>query len=462
MNKIITTILLAAAALTASADNNVYIYRNDRNFHHLRSKDKIEFLHSVDQDGTVYAEFPGMERVDVAKIDSCTMREVDIPVLKFRFTDYPDATMLWDKELYLNTELDIEGNGMVEDQTGLTLKVKGRGNTTWGWPKKPMRLKFDKKTSICGFKKAKNYVLLANFLDNSLIRTSVAMWLANKLNVPCANHTMPCHIYVNDSYTGVYTMTEKVGINGSSVDIDENTGILLELSLEYDEPYKFKSQNYSLPVMVKDPDFDELAESGGMSAADRLKMWQDDFNAAETLAAQGKGEQAFDIDSYVNYMLLYEITGNNEMGFPKSVYIHKASPGEGSKWIFGPAWDFDVAFNIIHQNSDGSFSEALPTHGVYFNNLTRALFITPAFKQRYLERFKEFLTTIYPEYLKYFDEQAALMEPAARENGVRWPDTEFLGFSYAITSYDAKENTARMRDWIVQRVEYMKTKYGVE
>lgn len=257
-------------------------------------------------------------------------------------------------------------------------------------------------------------------------------------------------------------MTEKVGINGSSVDIDENTGILLELSLEYDEPYKFKSQNYSLPVMVKDPDFDELAESGGMSAADRLKMWQDDFNAAETLAAQGKGEQAFDIDSYVNYMLLYEITGNNEMGFPKSVYIHKASPGEGSKWIFGPAWDFDVAFNIIHQNSDGSFSEALPTHGVYFNNLTRALFITPAFKQRYLERFKEFLTTIYPEYFKYFDEQAALMEPAARENGVRWPDTEFLGFSYAITSYDAKENTARMRDWIVQRVEYMKTKYGVE
>lgn len=175
MNKIIITVPLAAAALTASADNNVYIYRNDRNFHHLRSKDKIEFLHSVDQDGTVYAEFPGMERVDVAKIDSCTMREVDIPVLKFRFTDYPDATMLWDKELYLNTELDIEGNGMVEDQTGLTLKVKGRGNTTWGWPKKPMRLKFDKKTSICGFKKAKNYVLLANFLDNSLIRTSVAM-----------------------------------------------------------------------------------------------------------------------------------------------------------------------------------------------------------------------------------------------------------------------------------------------
>lgn len=462
MNKIIITVLLAAAALTASADNNVYIYRNDRNFHHLRSKDKIEFLHSVDQDGTVYAEFPGMERVDVAKIDSCTMREVDIPVLKFRFTDYPDATMLWDKELYLNTELDIEGNGMVEDQTGLTLKVKGRGNTTWGWPKKPMRLKFDKKTSICGFKKAKNYVLLANYIDNSLIRTSVAMWLAEKLNVPFANHTLPCHIYINNSYAGVYTMTEKIGINSSSVDIDENTGILLELSLEYDEPYKFRSQNYDLPVMVKDPDFDELAEAGEMLAADRLKLWQDDFNAAETLATQGRGEEAFDIDSFVNYMLLYEITGNHEIGAPKSIYVHKTSLEEGNKWIFGPAWDFDVAFNFAVKMTDDGPLENDPMCPMAMNPLFTALLKTPSIKARYLERINDFITIIYPEYMKYFEEISSLVEPSARENGVRWPDAQSLGWAYVVTSYDTQSNIIRMRNWLKDRTEYLKNTYLVD
>lgn len=45
--------------------------------------------------------------------------------------------------------------------------IKGRGNTTWGMPKKPDRLKFDKKQSLMGEPKDKSWVLLSNYADKT-------------------------------------------------------------------------------------------------------------------------------------------------------------------------------------------------------------------------------------------------------------------------------------------------------
>ena len=42
-------------------------------------------------------------------------------------------------------------------------------------------------------------------------------------------------------------LTEKIGINGASVDIDETTGILFELDTNYDEEFKFYSKRFGLP-----------------------------------------------------------------------------------------------------------------------------------------------------------------------------------------------------------------------
>lgn len=272
----------------------------------------------------------------------------------------------------------------------------------------------------------------------------------------------PCHVYVNGHYNGAYTLTEKVGINGSSVDIDENTGVLIELSTDYDETYKFRSMIYNMPVMIKDPDFDELAEEGGMSASERLQLWKDDFFVAENLAKMGKGSQAFDVESFVNYVLLFEITGNNELGHPKSVYLHKTSPGRENKWVFGPAWDFDVAFNYITNKPEVGFIDASPTTTMRLNELLLDLFNTPEFKARYIERFNEFLTDIYPQYLQHFDEMAILINPAAHENGMRWPDEKNIGWTLITPSSETQTRIPNMRKWMIDRVEYMKSKYGVK
>ncbi|MDE6810747.1 MAG: hypothetical protein K2J15_00180 [Muribaculaceae bacterium] len=99
----------------------------------------------------------------ISAVDSCMVHKNDIPVLRFDFPDYPQASTVWDKEKYISAVLNIEGNGFCEDLSDLSLSVKGRGNSTWLMPKKPIRLKFSKKTSVCGLKKAKSYVLLNKY-----------------------------------------------------------------------------------------------------------------------------------------------------------------------------------------------------------------------------------------------------------------------------------------------------------
>ncbi|MDE6249852.1 MAG: CotH kinase family protein, partial [Paramuribaculum sp.] len=79
------------------------------------------------------------------------------------------------KDQYLNATISIEGNGVVDDFEEAEVTIKGRGNSTWfQFPKKPWRLKFAKKQEFCGLKKAKNFALIANFIDPSNMRNTVA------------------------------------------------------------------------------------------------------------------------------------------------------------------------------------------------------------------------------------------------------------------------------------------------
>ncbi len=448
---------------TEASDPKLFIYRNDGGFNAIDLKEDTYINHelsSVDQAMTVSNDQDGESRtVPLAVIDSCAVRTTYIPSLHINLTDYPEASQLWDKELYLDASLDIYGNGYCDDAPELKLAVKGRGNSTWTMPKKPFRLKFPKKTSICGFKKAKSYVLLANFIDHTLSKNALTLWLARRLEMPYANSTVPCDLYLNGHYQGSYLLTEKIGINGGSVDIDEEKGILFELSTEFDEEYRFRSPIYDLPVMVKDPDFTELHEEdpSGMTSEERFALWRDDFIEAERKVASGKGFEAFDINSFVDYFLINNVAANNEIGWPKSVYIYKEAAGADNLYKIGPPWDFDVCYNMLKPDGD-SYTQNSPIGELWVNNLFWYLRETHGFREAYAERFKYFEETIYPEMMTFIDQYADLIEPSAKLNGVRWNEEgNIQNWCHYIPSYDNKANVAALKQWLQGRMEFLKS-----
>ena len=436
----------------------LFVYRNDNKFNQVELDASVILRHDISVLNKTLNIAEGVD-IPLEAVDSLVVRKIDIPTVRITLIDYPEATMLWEKELYLNATVEIEGNGFIDDVPETILKIKGRGNTTWGMPKKPMRLKFDKKIQIGNLTKAKNYVLLNNYIDPSLMKNAVVMWLSEQLDMPYSNHGLPCNVYMNGHYAGSYLMTEKVGINSGSVDIDEATGMLFELSVEYDEPYKFRSESLGLPVMVKDPDFDELYENDptGLTPSERLSLWQADFNRAESLAINKRGIEAFDIESFANYYLVNAVACNSEIGYPKSVYLYKRSLDATEKYYFGPTWDFDVSFNYYRLEND-SIVEYPADKNLWTAHIFSRLLANEEFKNAYQQKFKEFKENIYPEMLDYVDWLAYQIDPSAKMNAQVWGEDVNLGWIYAYPSYDTKMLVGNLKEWIKKRVEYLESR----
>lgn len=470
---IIAVLIAQICAISASAKSWMHVYRNDSTFNSVSLENGTRISHITNDDRIfMTVENANGDSIDIAihTIDSCAVRHTNIPAIYIDFPDYPDVDQIWDKELYLSANMRIDGNGYTSDASDLKVSVKGRGNSTWNMPKKPMRLKFDKKTSICGFKKAKNYALIANFIDTSLCQNALTLWIANRMGMQYSNHSVPCDVYINNNYAGSFILTEKIGINSGSVDIDETAGILFEISSEFDEEYKFRSDSLDLPVMVKDPDLSELFQADQfylpadiqltdtivtdtISPIERyLNMWRDDFNRAEALAVQGRGFEAFDLDSFVDYMLIYNFAGNNEIEQPKSVYCYKTDLNEDTPYYFGPVWDFDYAYK--HYITP-SYSPA-PSRVLVLNSLFRVLCDTEEFKNKYRERFQYFAEEIYPEAMQWLDQYTYDIEPSAKLNGLRWPDSgDYQGWIYYEPTFDTKRHITELKEWIEARMQFL-------
>lgn len=258
-----------------------------------------------------------------------------IPELTITTTD-PSIAEIPSKDYYLEGTLAVNGRGGYEDYTGKT-EVKGRGNSTWGYPKKPYRLKLNKKAEICGLGKAKIYVLLANHLDPTLMLNSVAFKIGRLLELPFTNHAIPVDVVLNGIYKGSYLLTEQIEVKENRVDLDENNSVMWELDSYWDDEPKFKSTAFNLPVMVKDPDL----------TTEQFEYWKKDFNAFTTQFAKEPLEgnsyvDMIDIESVAKFLITFNLVHNMEINHPKSVFLHKEGNG---KYVMGPIWDFDWAYD---------------------------------------------------------------------------------------------------------------------
>ena len=87
----------------------------------------------------------------------------------------PPKTMDWLK----GTSLKIYDADGKLNYSGNDDNIRGRGNTTWTFPKKPYALKLDSKAPILGMPKHKRWVLLANWMDRTMLRNSVAFRISS-------------------------------------------------------------------------------------------------------------------------------------------------------------------------------------------------------------------------------------------------------------------------------------------
>ena len=343
------------------------------------------------------------------------------------------------KDYYLDATLVIDGKGIYEDYTGTT-QIKGRGNSTWGYPKKPYRLKLNKKSEICGLGQAKNFVLLANYIDPTLMLNSVAFKIGHLLGIPFTNHAIPVDVTFNGKYKGSYLLTEQVEIYESRVNIDPEKSIMWEFDSYFDEDWKFKSDAFNLPIMVKDPDMENQAQ---------FDYWKNDLNAFLNKFNEPLVNNDYinliDIESVVNYLIVFNLTLNMEINHPKSVYMYKEKNG---KYFMGPLWDFDWAYGY-----EGTFkhfsnaSQPLLTDQMG-NGVGKAFFgrfLTDArIKELYKKNWTAFRAGKFQELLRYIDNYAEILQPSVKRDSEIWTNTQSF-----------KSKVRELTNWLNKRANYI-------
>lgn len=239
--------------------------------------------------------------------------------------------------------------------------VRLRGNTSQVYPKKPFAIKLTKKKSLLGMPEHKRWVLLANWLDHSMIRNAVAFDIAHVIEyawqtsggaigngIPWNVHGQHVELVVVDKdgdahHVGNYYLCEQIKIDENRLNITSpdgaNTGTdytqyghLFEVDGNYDETSKFKTSK-QVPFMFKDE------VSSTILNAVKTKVQKIETNIYKN-TTEGF-EAAFnelDINSVIDQMLIFELAMNREYGDPRSVYMYMDKDGKLSG---GPVWDFD-------------------------------------------------------------------------------------------------------------------------
>ena len=303
------------------------------------------------------------------------------------------------------------------------VKIRGRGNSSWELPKKPYRLKFDKKISLFGLPSSKNWVLLASYNDKSLIRDNVASAMGAVLtNMPYAPQTAVVDIYLNGEYLGVYILSENIEIRTGRLELSTSkkadTGFIIEIGAAnstHVQNVDYIQTGYIKSALIKTPEIEIRTDKQMAFIADYMKK------ADEAVVSLKNYENYIDVSSFIDWFILHELTYNLDSSLSRNCYMVK---NRGGKLQMGPPWNFTLAFgNMTHDNSKyntwatiGSDSENSYVKTNWMNFLMNDVKFKSQLKERWFAVNDNLLNTA----IKEIDECNKYTIPSAKENFKKW------------------------------------------
>lgn len=277
----------------------------------------------------------------------------------------------------------LQNNNLIYE--GSLEYIKGRGNYTWTRAKKPFNIKLFEKGDILGFGEAKKWCLLANYLDETLLKNKFGYDLADNIGLQYTPDSMIVDLYINDEYIGNYTLSERIEVNDHRIDItnledlnelanpdiDIKTVQLKEmknmkwaelpnvpeivtggylLELDFLERYAGEISgfvsDYGQPVVIKSPEY------AAKNQVEYIKKYYQEFEDA-LLSLDGYNKQGnhyseyIDVESAAKMYVFQEYIKNMDAGL-SSCYFYKDVRG---KLVAAPVWDLDSAFGRVTERN---------------------------------------------------------------------------------------------------------------
>mgnify|MGYP001252437770 CR=1 FL=1 len=302
-------------------------------------------------------------------------------------------------------------------------KIRGRGNATWWLPKRPYRIKFDSKVSPFGFPANKDWVLLAEYNDKSLLRLSYMCEVSKAVGAEFTVNYKHVNLYLNGEYKGVYVLTDQVKVGENRVNV-ESDGFLLEEDLYYESENLWFTTNQGFNFSFKYPDADdgEIIKDDDNYSFITYYFAQLEASMLNISNEPENVSSLVDYRSFAKWYIIQELTGNWE---PNRYYVLKSRT---SKLMMYPSWDSEWSMGLaLYGNPDNPYGwyypPAQPDNEVVIwqdRQYFKWLFSDPNFIVALKEEWNDFkpkLSSITDEVIKVENS----ISQAQKDNFKVWP-----------------------------------------
>lgn len=391
-----------------------------------------------------------------------------------------------DKTIKEAAELVLMNVDGTTDYTGNIEYIKTRGNSTFGFEKKPYQIKLKKDRMLLGMPEASRWILLANAVDDTLIKNELVFQYAQDYTSIPSIEGVFVDLYLNGEYRGNYYLCEKVEVHDNRLniqDLDEATK-QVNYAESYDTAVPSLSSDgkiHAYTGLQNPPDItggylvehitasDPLQENSFMTQSgncyaivspEKATMEQaqyicDKFNEMEIALQQTDGihptsgkhyTEYIDVESWaVKYVM--EETFHDPDAAMLSMFFYKDSDSVDDKIYCGPMWDYDRAIgsygeNLYHIDAP----EQVRNLGIYVNEMMAHNEV----KQLVFHQFEKYMVP-YVEYLASADiyKWCHILEASAAMDRIRWPGTA----GYYSSFESGKEY---LIEFLKRKVDYLK------
>lgn len=417
---------------------------------------------------------------------NCPQINTELPVIRIHIP----VSSITDKKTYRKTKFDIYRLGSDEGRwtaSDAEIEIRGRGNSTWGLPKKPYRIKFPEKFSPIGLNhaKAKSWVLLAHDMDKSLLRNHLGFELSRilfssseKYHDEAALDFTPCsqmvNVYSGDNYHGVYQMSDQMEVSKGRIDLDKlvaadgsdpvkiTGGHLIETNIHHDEPYPVSfTSSKGIYMDHKYPKDDDMDISQYKYIEDFIRKAEAALYSSNFTDPVNGWRKWFDEKTLADFIIVKEFAG--DMDGYTSTYFYKRRGVD--KIFFGPVWDLDKGWNNDKRTPHGNTLTQLMIYGGFY----MPPYINPDWFHRFWQdaEFRKFVgrrwaskkEQLKSKVLSELDEKPKQMRKAIAANFSIWDFYYQYSDEANMPARTYELEIQRMKDLTVQRAALLDAKF---
>lgn len=310
---------------------------------------------------------------------------------------------------------------------------------------------------MLGMHEARNWVLLANYADKSLLRTAIVFDLGKAIKADFTPEYRHVEVFLNNNYQGTYTLTEQIQVHEDRVEIEElkpsDTGLdkitggyLLELDKRRDEDFIVETALRRLPFAVKSPDDitqEQYNYIQNYLTATENALYADNF--ADPVEGYAK---YINVESFINWFLVQELVKNQDARDYSSIFYYKDRHG---KLGMGPLWDFDLSVGNVDYSVAVNPLGWWIRHGPWFARLFR----DPVFVEKVRKRWDEIRHNEIEDMLKNIDVQAKKLQYAQKQNFNTWKILDRKVWPNPEIYYTHEGEVNQVRNWLKTRIDWL-------